>query len=87
MPFTIATCLVKGVKSAAYSLAPGMSSSGSTRPWLTKLGKEKGEDCETSIFSPAAYIAASLVGWSLNEEMVESTGTPQSASNCLAMLV
>jgi hypothetical protein len=51
------------------------------------LGKEKGEDCDTSIFSPAAYIVASLVGWSLKAEMVESTLTPQSASNCLEMRV
>ena len=64
-----------------------MSSSGSTRPWLTKLGNENGEDCDTSIFSPAANMVVSLVGWSLKEEIVPSTGTPQSASNCLAMRV
>ena len=36
---------------------------------------------------PGANMVVSLVGWSLNEEIVESTFTPQSASNCLAMRV
>ena len=54
-------------------------------PWPTKFGNENGEDCETSIFSPPANIVASLVGWSLKEEIVLSTFTPQSASNCLEM--
>ena len=31
-------------------------------PSLMKFGNEKGEDCETSIFSPPAYIVASFVG-------------------------
>ena len=54
-------------------------------PSLMKFGNEKGEDWETSIFSPPANIVASFVGWSLKEEIVLSTFTPQSASNCLAM--
>ena len=81
-PSYCATCLVNGVKSATYSSMPGRSSSGSTRPWSMKLGNENGEDCETSMVSPPANIVTSLVGWSLNEEIVESTGTPQSCSNC-----
>ena len=46
-----------------------------------KLGKENGEDCDTSIVSLPAYIVISLAGWSLNAEMVDSTETPQSALN------
>ena len=46
-----------------------------------KLGKENGEDCDTSIVSLPAYIVISLAGWSLNDEMVDSTVTPQSALN------
>ena len=36
-----------------------------------KLGKENGEDCETSMVSPPANMVTSLVGWSLNDEIVE----------------
>ena len=46
-----------------------------------KFGNENGEDCETSIGSPPAYIVISLAGWSLKDEIVPSTVTPQSALN------
>ena len=36
-----------------------------------KFGNENGEDCETSMFSPPANMVTSLVGWSLNDEIVE----------------
>ena len=37
--------------------------------------------------SPPAYIVINLVGWSLNDEMVESTVTPQSSANFFEILV
>jgi len=52
-----------------------------------KFGNENGDDCETSIVSPPAYIVTSFVGWSLNDEIVASTGTPQSSANFFEILV
>jgi hypothetical protein len=52
-----------------------------------KFGNENGDDCDTSIVSPPAYIVINLGGWSLNDEIVDSTGTPQSSVNFLLILV
>jgi len=82
LPLIVATCLVKGVKSYVSRLRPQVVDR-FARPWLRSGEGERRGLRDVDLLAGGTWSRAGRMV--VEEEIVESTSTPQSVSNCLAM--